>query len=124
MVDENVFTSYDDSPFTGITYSAVLPAFSVNTVRIHLTSPLGLDEYSDKSSEVSIYPNPSSDFIYFTSKQMPISIEIYNNVGQLVEYQTSIDFNKIEIHKLKKGIYFIRAIYSDKKDATYKLIKQ
>ena len=124
MVNEIVYTSYDDSPFTGSTYSAVLPAFSVNTVRIHLTNPLGLDEYSDNFKDAFMYPNPSSDFVYFTSEKMPISVEIFNNLGQKVNYQTSIDFKKIEINNLKKGIYFIRAIYSDKKDATYKLIKQ
>lgn len=124
MVNEIVSTSYDDSPFTGSTYSAVLPAFSVNTVRIHITNPLGLDEYSDNFKDAFIYPNPSSEFIYFTSKQRPISVEILNNLGQKVKYQTSIDFNKIEIKELKKGVYFIRAIYSDKKVATYKLIKQ
>ena len=124
MVNEIVSTSYDDSPFTGSTYSAVLPAFSVNTVRIHITNPLGLDGYSDNLKDAFIYPNPSSDFIYFTSKQMPISVEIFNNLGQKVNYQTSIDFNKIEIKELKQGVYFIRAIYSDKKVATYKLIKQ
>lgn len=124
MVNEIVYTSYDDSPFTGSTYSAVLPAFSVNTVRIHITNPLGLDGYSDNLKDAFIYPNPSSDFIYFTSKQMPISVEIFNNLGQKVNYQTSIDFNKIEIKELKQGVYFIRAIYSDKKVATYKLIKQ
>jgi hypothetical protein len=124
MVNEIVSTSYDDSPFTGSTYSAVLPPFSVNTVRIQITNPLGLDKYNDSFTDAYIYPNPSSEFIYFTSKQMPISVEIFNNLGQKVSYQTLIDLNKIEISKLKKGVYFIRAIYSDKNVATYKLIKQ
>jgi hypothetical protein len=124
MVNEIVSTSYDDSPFTGSTYSAVLPAFSVNTVRIHITNSLGIDGYGDNLKDAYIYPNPSSDFVYFTSKERPISVEILNNLGQKVSYQTSIDLNKIEISKLKKGVYFIRAIYSDKNVATYKLIKQ
>lgn len=124
MIDDTVFTTYDNSPFTGSTYSAALPAFSVNTVRIHLTNPLGLDEYNDKFTDAYIYPNPSSDFIYFTSKQMPISVEIFNNLGQKVNYQTSIGLNKMEINNLEVGMYFIRVIYSDKKDATYKLIKK
>jgi hypothetical protein len=124
MVNEVVSTSYDDSPFTGSTYSAVLPAFSVNTVRIHITNSLGVDGYGDNLKDASIYPNPSSDFVYFTSKERPISVEILNNLGQKIKYQTSIDVNKIEIKELKLGVYFIRAIYSDKKSVTYKLIKQ
>ena len=124
IVNEIVYTSYDDSPFTGSTYSAVLPAFSVNTVRIHITNSLGLDGYSDNLKDAFIYPNPSSDFVYFTSKQMPISVEIFNNLGQKVNYQTSIYLNKMEINNLEVGMYFIRVIYADKKYATYKLIKK
>ncbi|MFT7592257.1 MAG: hypothetical protein ACI9UJ_002188 [bacterium] len=30
----------------------------------------------------------------------------------------------MEINNLEVGMYFIRVIYSDKKDATYKLIKK
>jgi len=124
MMDEAVFSSYDDSPFTGSTYSALLPAFSMNTVRIHLTSSLGLDEQDNGFTEASIYPNPSSDFIYFPSKQMPISIGIYNNLGQKIIDKTSVEINKVDVSQLKKGIYFVRAIYSEKNSATYKLVKQ
>lgn len=124
MINETVFTDYVDSPFTGSTYSAVLPVFSVNTVRIRLTNPLGLNEYNNKLSDAYIYPNPSSDFIYFTSKKVPVSVKIFNSLGQKVNSQISIEFDRIEINKLKKGIYFIQAIYSDRKYATYKFIKQ
>ena len=124
MIDETVFSSYDNSLYTGITYSALLPAFSVNTVRIHLTTSLGLDEQDNGFTEVSIYPNPSSDFIYFPSKQMPISIGIYNNLGQKIIDQSAVDINKVDVSQLKKGIYFVRAIYSEKNSATYKLVKQ
>ncbi|MFT5244949.1 MAG: hypothetical protein ACI8QQ_002897 [Psychroserpens sp.] len=124
IVNEIVYTSYDNSPFTGSTYSAVLPPFSLNTVRIHITNSLGLDLYSDNLKDGFIYPNPSSDFVYFTSKQMPISVEIFNNLGQKVNHQTSIDLKKLEITNLEVGIYFIRVIYSDNKNATYKFIKK
>ncbi|MBT6747136.1 MAG: T9SS type A sorting domain-containing protein [Flavobacteriales bacterium] len=124
MIDETVFSSYDNSLYTGITYSALLPAFSVNTVRIHLTTSLGLDEQDNGFTEAAIYPIPSSDFIYFPSKQMPISIGIYNNLGQKIIDQSAVDINKVDVSQLKKGIYFVRAIYSEKNSATYKLVKQ
>jgi hypothetical protein len=124
IINENFSTNYNDSPFTGSTYTAVLPAFSVNTVRVHITNPLGLDEHGTGLSDTYIYPNPSSDFLYINSKQTPISIEIFNVLGQKVNNQTAIAFNKIDISKLKNGIYFIRLIYFDKKEATYKFIKK
>ncbi len=124
MINDTVFDSYDDSPFTGSTYSALLPKFSVNTVRIHLSSSLGLDEQDNGFTEASIYPNPSSDFIYFPSKQTPISISIYNNLGQKIIDKTFVDINKVDVSQLKKGIYFVQAIYSEKNHAAYKLVKQ
>ena len=124
MIDDTVFHSYDDNPFTGSTYSALLPAFSMNTVRIHLTKPLELSGQNILLDGGYIYPNPSSDFIYFPSKQMPISIGVYNNLGQNIIDQISVGINKVDVSQLKKGIYFLQAIYSDKNYATYNLIKQ
>ncbi|MFT4661969.1 MAG: hypothetical protein ACI8XB_002253 [Patiriisocius sp.] len=124
MIDDTVFTSYDNVLLTGSTYSAVLPAFSVNTLRVHRTDPLSLSDAPVDFSDTYIYPNPSSDFIHFASAQLPISVEIFNNLGQKVNYQTSIDLNKMEINNLEVGLYFIRVLYSDKKDVTYKLIKK
>jgi len=124
MINDTVMNSYDNSPFTGSTYSALLPEFSVNTVSIHITNSLGLDEQDNGFSKASIYPNPSSDFIYLPSKQMPFSLGIYNNLGQKIIDKTSVDMNKVDISQLKNGIYFVRTIYSMHNQATYKLIKQ
>jgi hypothetical protein len=124
MIDETILTNYSNSAFTGATYSAILPAYSANTVRVHLTNTLGLDKQDNRSTGGYIYPNPSSDFIYFPSKQMPISIGIYNNLGQKIIDKTSVEINKVDVSQLKKGIYFVRAIYSEKNSATYKLVKQ
>jgi hypothetical protein len=55
---------------------------------------------------------------------MPISIGIYNNLGQKIIDKTSVEINKVDVSQLKKGIYFVRAIYSEKNSATYKLVKQ
>jgi hypothetical protein len=124
MINDTVMNSNDNSPFTGSTYSALLPEFSVNTVSIHITNSLGLDEQENGFSKASIYPNPSSDFIYLPSKQMPFSLGIYNNLGQKIIDKTSVDINKVDISQLKNGIYFVRTIYSMHNQATYKLIKQ
>ena len=55
---------------------------------------------------------------------MPVSIEIYNSLGQKIIEKISVDINKVDVSQLKKGIYFVRTIYSEKNHATYKLVKQ
>jgi hypothetical protein len=124
MIDETVMTTYDDSPFTGSTYSVLLPSFSVNKIQIHLGNPLGLNALDGRYTETYIYPNPSSDFISFSSKQQPLSISIFNSLGQKVAHQPTIVTNKIAINELEKGIYFIRFIYSNSKESTSKFVKQ
>ncbi|VAW28610.1 hypothetical protein MNBD_BACTEROID06-1523, partial [hydrothermal vent metagenome] len=122
MVDDTVFSSYVEQPFSENTYSVQIPPFSVNTIRLHLANPLNVME--DSSDDTYIYPNPGYDFVYLASEQKPNLVEIFNSLGKKVTHLTSINANKIEINKLKKGVYFIRVMYADKKGATFKLIKQ
>ena len=124
MTNDTVFSSYTEENILSNTHSVQIPAFSVNTIKIHVTNSLGLDEQDNGFTEASIYPNPSSDFVCLKSKKMPLSVTIFNNIGQKVASQTIINSKKIDIKQLKKGIYFIQVIYPDKMYATYKLIKK
>ena len=124
MTNDTVFSSYTEENILSNTHSVQIPAFSVNTIKIHVTNSLGLDEQDNGFTEASIYPNPSSDFVCLKSKKMPLSVIIFNNIGQKVASQTIINSKKIDIKQLKKGIYFIQVIYPDKMYATYKLIKK
>ena len=124
MTNDSVFSSYTEENILSNTHSVQIPAFSVNTIKIHVTNSLGLDEQDNGFTEASIYPNPSSDFVCLKSKKMPLSVIIFNSIGQKVASQTIINSKKIDIKQLKKGIYFIQVIYPDKMYATYKLIKK
>lgn len=124
MVNEIVFSNYDNSPFTGITYSAVLPAFSVNSIRVHITSSLSVSDNKFNLSDGFVFPNPSNSFIQLSSEMALNSIEVFNSFGQNVTKKTSIVSNRIDIHELNKGIYFVRALYVDNKRQTYKFVRE
>ncbi len=71
-------------------------------------------------SDINIYPNPSSEFINITSKYSIKKISIYSINGKKI---SELDYNskniKLNIDKLKKGLYIIkldtnRGIYNSK----------
>jgi len=124
MTNDTVFSSYTEENILSNTHSIQIPAFSVNTIKIHVTNPLNISSNNFNLLGGFIYPNPSSDFVYLKSEKMPLSVTIFNNIGQKVASQTIINSKKIDIKPLKKGIYFIQVIYPDKMYATYKLIKK
>jgi hypothetical protein len=84
---------------------------------------LGIDDVSLKQS-IEIYPNPTSDILYFTnSDNIEISkINFYNTLGQKVV--TTETINEINISNLKNGIYYVTIESINGNKITYKLIKE
>ncbi|MBD8084414.1 BspA family leucine-rich repeat surface protein [Chryseobacterium caseinilyticum] len=76
------------------------------------------DSYDDKcvsalstkentiQSDVSFYPNPASDFIYFKNVKDGVSYTIFDNSGRIV-LQNNLDKDQIDIRMLIKGNYII-----------------
>ena len=56
--------------------------------------------------KISLFPNPTSDFINITGFSQPINIKIYNLIGQLSKSVYQVN-NTIDISDLNKGYYFI-----------------
>jgi uncharacterized protein (TIGR02145 family) len=77
-------------------------------VRCICDLPVSINE-TKKSSNINIYPNPSSDFIVIDGLNNDNSIEIVNLQGQVVKnLKVSNIKTTLEISELPKGIYFIR----------------
>ncbi len=75
----------------------------------------------------SVYPNPSSDFIYISVEKQLERIEIYNNLGQLVlKYSLPINDNnpKIEVKNLTSGLYFIKIRTEDGEVGVRRFLKK
>jgi Leucine-rich repeat (LRR) protein len=56
--------------------------------------------------DVTIYPNPTDNYLFIEGNKNPISISIYNLLG--AEVITKSTTNKINVSELPKGIYIIK----------------
>jgi uncharacterized repeat protein (TIGR03803 family) len=85
----------------------------------------GINRLSANSNQLSIYPNPASNQLTITSKQLSINrVEITNVLGQVIFNSPSGDFGLekiIDVSSLPDGMYFI-AITSGNETALKKFL--
>ncbi len=77
-----------------------------------VTNCSGISQYSNLSSQISIYPNPSNGIFNLSISQFDNEkthdIEIYNLIGECVHRQNIISAtSKIDVNSLPNGIYNI-----------------
>jgi len=72
------------------------------------------------NSGITLYPNPATENIYIYRPSVSgklYAVEIYNNLGQLVQQETSdgISVNSIpiDVADLKSGVYLLRTKMDD-----------
>jgi hypothetical protein len=73
-------------------------------------------ELFDSKSLISAYPNPSSDYINFTSSKNlnGLTVEVLDILSRKIATET-IQENRISVNKLHTGIYFIAIIIGNSK---------
>ncbi len=86
---------------------------------VRYTSSVGINEM-DRQNAISIYPNPSNDFIQIMELTKNLSYSIYNMLGKEVGNGAVSSDEKIDIQHLPNGLFFIKI--SDGK--TMKFIKE
>ena len=69
-----------------------------------LQNTAGLDELNP--TDFSMYPNPSSDIVFFSNLNRTTTVKIYDINMRLVKSE-SIDSNQILVEDLNSGIYFV-----------------
>jgi len=92
------------------------------------TSNVGLSEPGNEALQFLLFPNPSKEFISVTLKNPVESIssyEIYNDVGDLIMNNYSIDAKTCEvpIRTLTNGMYFLRITDSNNNHFKRRFIK-
>jgi len=101
--------------------NVMLQNLDIVAYKITSTEMVGVN--ADKfTSQLSIYPNPTSTQFVIDYKNKIDDLTIYNNMGQIV--LNSVPNSKtIDVSKLPKGIYFV-VIQSSGKVLSRKLIKK
>lgn len=77
----------------------------------------------DIENSVTLSPNPTNDYLNITGVDLNSVYRIYDTTGRQIIHDVTTDLNIIDIHKLEKGIYYIRFECSDFKTAS-KFIKK
>lgn len=86
------------------------------------TASLNTLENVIKNQNIALFPNPTKDFLNINSETKIDSIKIYDSAGKLV-FTSSDNNRKIDVSKLKNGVYYLE-ILSDKKKTSEKFIVQ
>lgn len=98
---------------------------AINTsIEIIEGSTLTTDQFSN--SDISIYPNPTSDSVIISSLNNSSSFEysIYDITGKLIQNTTTLsNSNKLILKQLSTGIYFIHLNNNESK-TIHKIIKE
>lgn len=74
---------------------------------VYTKNPLGIRDLNKKELIFSLYPNPSSDFIFFQTNQKIKHISLYNLQANKLLEQNANDIKMLDISTLSKGVYFI-----------------
>ncbi|WP_426478766.1 T9SS type A sorting domain-containing protein [Chryseobacterium sp. CBSDS_008] len=82
---------------------------------------MGVKDTKAGAGEISLYPNPASDFMNINSVSKVKNIEIYDETGKLIKTETN--HNKIEVKELAAGIYIVH-VKTEKRNFTEKFIKK
>lgn len=96
--------------------------FLINAVIWLATNPIVLGTQNNSSSEFSIYPNPSSDFINFKgnfSKTIEYSIA---DVSGRTFLKSTTTGNQLDVRNLSKGVYILN-LKIENQTKTFKFIK-
>ena len=126
----NLFTAIIDNPLPNQTYFYRLVATS-NGNKIYsdtyqfTTSTLSIPAY-DLEKEMTIYPNPATDFVKIKSRgsDQVRSVEIFNALGQRAYYKdfSNVSDTIIDVSKLRKGTYFMKVNFESAKVVSSVLI--
>ena len=88
---------------------------------IDFGSPTGIEKAPATSSNLVIYPNPTTDKLYFATGEEVLNVKIYDLSGRLAKAVVKPAGNSVSVSSLSKGIYSV-VITSAKNSYNSKLI--
>lgn len=96
-------------------FSLIATANSLSTLRVN--------DFENSNNEISIYPNPTSNFIYIKNYHKNSKVSIVDFAGRIVLQKNNID-EKIDVKALKSGTYILVYKGADGKEVSFKFIKK
>ncbi|MCI2228156.1 N-acetylmuramoyl-L-alanine amidase [Polaribacter sp. MSW13] len=98
-----------------------------NTSCIEITIEAVLSvKYLEFQKQLTVYPNPTSNFINIKSKQ-DLTIDkfyVYDINGRLIKEVNGNSLDKINISELTNGIYLLKIVSNENKKAVFRIVKK
>lgn len=82
---------------------------------------LGNGEFSNSASDVTVYPNPTTGILNFSSKSEVQNVSVFDLSGRKI---SEFNSSQINISALPKGIYLVKISTKDGKTITKKVVKK
>ncbi len=123
-VDANHNSAY---PYVvGPTFYGNKTATTVTTVPAGATTYLATNSFDLNKTKISIYPNPTQDFIAIQTQMVEndLKVELINEVGQIVKTSKILQgstLSIIEIDAVYNGLYFVK-ISDETQSKSYKIL--
>ena len=84
----------------------------IDDISLSVNETLSSTDFNGMNSILSLYPNPSSDFLSISNITNTEQYTIYNSIGTAVQSGQVIDDEKIDISRLTEGVYIIKLGHS------------
>ena len=78
------------------------------TVEIVINTVLGINDFSDEKTSISLYPNPSLNYVQISGLTKIENYKIYNIVGAKIKEGSISPNESMNIQNLKAGMYFFK----------------
>jgi hypothetical protein len=109
-IDVNALAMNSDYIFAGTTTGGVW--------KRQLSQLTGIDEINNNENNISVYPNPASNFITI-STSLKSELKILNVQGQtILQYSLQQEKTDIDISRLAKGVYILKLKSNNKTEVT------
>jgi len=125
---------------SGNLYDSSLPSSGTHTLSYCYTNQNGCSNtaqdtllldvcsfiYSNQQTQITIYPNPTSDNVYLKNLPCNVAVSLYDVSGKLlVSDQNKLStFMEIDLSNFSSGFYYIQIQNSEKQITTFKIIKK
>lgn len=87
---------------------------------VNIVEKLGLNE--TYTSKVKLYPNPVKDILNITKMDKMSSLDVIDSSGKIVLREEGGE--KLNLTRLKNGVYLVKIYYIDGSISTHKIIKE
>lgn len=78
-----------------------------STLQLKISTALNLEDAQLNTNQLSVYPNPSINYINISGLTNIQNYSIYNVLGIKIQTGTTSNTEKVDIQNLNNGLYFI-----------------